>query len=136
MFLPMLDTPLVVVFWLQGSSSSLAGLIPLIFLIAFVLTVVYIIRKKPMGGKLNDAFSLSPKEPLFKTKEQRNIAGGILLVIGIIAALYGFVRLNSLSSQAMEAMGGADTTAFNAIVLGAIAAIAGVVLLAKKPPTS
>ena len=60
--------------------------------------------------------------------------GGILLVIGVLLALFGVVRLNSPGSQIMSMFAGPDIVALGSIALGVIAVIAGIVMLARSKP--
>ena len=58
--------------------------------------------------------------------------GGVLLAIGAAVLFFGIMRLNSFQSQLAGMFDKTDTTAIGAIVVGAVAALAGVVVLSKK----
>ena len=63
------------------------------------------------------------------------MVGGVLLAIGAAVLFFGIMRLNSFQSQLASLFDKTDTTAIGAVV-GAVAALAGVVMLAnaKKAP--
>lgn len=64
--------------------------------------------------------------------KKNNIVGAILLVIGIVLAVYGFNIQNSFGSQLASAFGQKDSSATIYIVLGVIASIVGIILLISK----
>lgn len=64
--------------------------------------------------------------------ENNKIFGVILLVIGIALAVYGLNIQNSFSSQLANAFGQKDNSAMTYIVLGVVASIVGIILLANK----
>ena len=53
-------------------------------------------------------------------------------IVGIALGVWGFVRLNSISSQFWRAVGYADNTAYGAIAVGVVAAIVGLGVLFKS----
>ncbi len=64
--------------------------------------------------------------------ENNKIFGVILLVIGIALSVYGFNIQNSFGSQIASAFGQKDNSATIYIVLGVVASILGIILLANK----
>lgn len=60
---------------------------------------------------------------------QSKVIGAVILMMGFLVAIDGFVRMNSLSSQFWHWFGFTDTTAYLEIGFGAVGAITGVVLL-------
>ena len=58
--------------------------------------------------------------------------GVVLLVVGLMVAIYGFNRQNSLESQLAGVFGQRDNGAIICIIIGAIAMIGGAVMLLPK----
>ncbi|HKC31061.1 MAG TPA: DUF3185 family protein [Burkholderiales bacterium] len=59
------------------------------------------------------------------------LLGFVLLAAGAAVAFFGINRSNSFISQMGGALGQTDATAVGAMVLGALLALGGVMLLAK-----
>ena len=82
----------------------------------------------------SDKFCLYCNAPLDSTvkSEGTNPFPSVLLVVGIGLALFGFVRLNSATSQLMSALGQTDGLAYILIIGGIFSAIVGVALLTSS----
>lgn len=64
--------------------------------------------------------------------EHRKIVGGVLLLIGIIAAIFGVISVNSVDSLLKRVIGQPDLAGRAAIALGVLAAITGIVIVVLK----
>lgn len=64
------------------------------------------------------------------------LIGGVLLAIGAAVVFFGIMRLNSFESQLAGFFDKTDYTAIGAIIVGGVAALGGIVALAKKTPGS
>jgi uncharacterized membrane protein YidH (DUF202 family) len=64
--------------------------------------------------------------------EHRKIVGGVLLLIGIMAAIFGVISVNSVKSLLSGAIGQPDLGGRAAIALGVLAAITGIVIVVSR----
>ena len=62
----------------------------------------------------------------------KNAAGIIILIIGIALAGYGINHMNSAGSEIKEFFGMEDKTGLAFLIIGAVAAIAGLFAMEKK----
>lgn len=62
----------------------------------------------------------------------KNMAGIIILVVGIALAGYGINHMNSAGSEIKSFFGGEDKTGLTFLIVGAVVAIAGLFAMVKK----
>lgn len=63
--------------------------------------------------------------------KSNRLLGIVLLAAGVACALYGYNRSNTFVSQLGGALGQTDSTALGAMIIGAIVALGGVLLIAR-----
>lgn len=62
----------------------------------------------------------------------KNLAGIIILVVGIALAGYGINHMNSAGSEIKEFFGMEDKTGLTFLIVGAVVGIAGLFAMVKK----
>ena len=87
-------------------------------LILILLIVVVVVIGKTIFGKL--------------TVEKRKTYGGAALLIGIVMIIFGFISVNSATSQMRQLLGGYDTSGLAAIAIGVVACVLGFTLIGSK----
>jgi uncharacterized membrane protein YidH (DUF202 family) len=64
--------------------------------------------------------------------EMMRIVGGMLILLGVLLAIYGINELNSLSSKFWNELGVTNTSAYLAIGIGVIVACGGLAMILSK----
>ncbi len=84
------------------------GTTEIILLVGIIAIVVAVVVGRSLASGLRD--------------DQRKIAGGVALLVGIVLAIYGISSVNSAGSQVMGAMGRPDVGGMAAVGFGVLAA--------------
>lgn len=94
------------------------GTTEIILLVGIIAIVVAVVVGRSLASGLRD--------------DQRKIAGGVALLVGIVLAIYGISSVNSAGSQVMGAMGRPDVGGMAAVGFGVLAAAIGLIIAISK----